>query len=296
MALGTEKPGSNVEQAARFEDVRGIGCPHDTHYTYKPAQYFLLTYALSWIPWMAAVYYSHRAGMTAYEHLFFFLGGFGPCMSALVLIWRSKDGALKRDSLDRLVNPRRFSLPYLAVTLLLAPCISYVSVLISGYFGRPASQMSFVPPMLAWIPLMFVGPMLEELGWRGYGMDALRSRLGILNASILFGLLWALWHAPMFFIIHTYQQDLWLMNPIYAINFFVSHIPLAVVANWLYYKHNRLILAAVMFHFIYDAVAESLNIEQFTKCIITVVYLVFALVIVFADRKVFRQGPKTFLP
>ena len=164
--------------------------------------------------------------MIAYDHLFFFLGGFGPGMSALILNWRSKDGALKRDSLDRLVNPRRFSLPYLAVTLLLAPCISYVSVLISGYFGRPASQMSFVPPMLAWIPLMFVGPMLEELGWRGYGMDALRSRLVILNASILFGLLWALWHAPMFFISHTYQQDLWLMNPIYAINSFVSHIPL----------------------------------------------------------------------
>jgi len=35
----------------------------------------------------------------------------------------------------------------------------------------------------------------------------------------------------MFVINHTYQHDLWLMSPIYVINFFVSNIPLAMVAN-----------------------------------------------------------------
>jgi hypothetical protein len=183
--------------------------------------------------------------MTAYNYTFFFLGGFGPFVSALVLIWRSKNEALKGDFLDRLVNSRRFSLPYLAVTLLLAPCVSYVSVLISECFGRPASQLTLVPPTLAWVPLMFIGPALEELGWRGYGMDALRCKLGMFNATILFGVLWALWHAPMFAINHTYQHGLWLMSPIYVVNFFVSVILLAVVANWLYYKHNRLIPASL---------------------------------------------------
>jgi uncharacterized protein len=264
-------------------------------YSYKPAQFFLLTYTLTWIPWSAAAYYSYRTGMTAYSYLFFSLGGFGPCVSALVLIWRSGSQALNRDFLDRLVDPRKFNLPYLTFTLLLAPCVSFVSVLISEYFGRPASQLTLVPPVLAWIPLMFVGPSLEELGWRGYGMDALRSKLGMLSATILFGVLWALWHAPMFLINHTYQHDLWLMSPIYLVNFFVSILPLAVVANWLYYKHNRLILAAILFHCVFDAVAESLNIEQFTKCIVTGVFLAVALVMVLVDRKAFRQGPKTFL-
>jgi len=99
----------------------------------------------------------------------------------------------------------------------------------------------------------------------------------------------------MFIINHTYQHDLWLMSPIYVINFFVSNIPLAVVANWLCYKHNRLILAAILFHSAFDAVAESFNIEQFTKCIVTGVFLAVALVIVLVDRKAFGQGPETFL-
>ena len=108
MALGTEKP---ADQAARLEEVLGAGCPRAIHYAYKPAHYFLLTYALTWIPWMAAAYCSYRAGMAAYKYVFFFLGGFGPFASALVLTWRSKNQSLKADFLDRLVNPRRFSLP-----------------------------------------------------------------------------------------------------------------------------------------------------------------------------------------
>jgi hypothetical protein len=295
MALGTDKPADQIHRAAQIEELIEAGSPRESRFTYKPVQYFLLTYALTWIPWMVAAYFSYQAGMTVCSYAFFFLGGLGPFVSALVLIWGYKNQSLRHDFLDRLVSLRRFSFPYLVVTLLLAPSVSYVSVAISEYFGRPASQLTFVSPVLAWVPLMFAGPTLEELGWRGYGIDALRSSLGMLSASILFGLLWALWHVPMFFINHTYQHDLWLMNPIYAINFFVSHIPLAVVANWLYYKHNRLIPAAVLFHCMYDAVAESLNIEQFTKCIITVVFLAFALVIMLVDRKAFRQGPKTFL-
>lgn len=295
MSLGTEKPEHQTEQATRITGVVGGGCPRKPRYTYKPAQFFLLTYALTWIPWIVAAYCSYRTGMTAYTYMFFSLGGFGPFVSALILTWRSKSRVLKSDFLDRLVDPRRFSLPYLVVTLLLAPCVSYVSVLISKCFGRPASQLTLVPPVLAWIPLMFIGPALEELGWRGYGMDALRSKLGMFNATILFGVLWALWHVPMFVINHTYQHDLWLMSPIYVANFFVGTIPLAVVANWLYYRHNRLILAAILFHCMYDAIAEGFNIEQFTKCIITGVFLAVALVIVLVDRKAFSQEAKTFL-
>jgi uncharacterized protein len=295
MSSDTEKLEDHAERAIRVAGALGGSCPQTPSPTYKPAQFFLLTYALTWIPWILAAYYSYQEGMTAYNYLFFFLGGFGPFVSALVLTWRSKNQALERDFLERLVDPRKFSLPYLAFTLLLAPCVSCVSVLISECFGRPASQLTLVPPVLAWVPLIFVGPALEELGWRGYGMDALRSKLGMFSATILFGVLWALWHAPMFVINHTYQHDLWLMSPIYVINFFVGTIPLAVAANWLYYKHNRLILAAILFHCIFDAVAEGLHIEQFTKCIMTGVFLAVALVIVLADRKLFRQGPKTFL-
>ena len=296
MALRMARAGDHVEHADRFEPELGAGCRCGTRNTYRPAQYFLLTYALTWIPWVVAAYCSYRAGMAVYSNVSFFLGGFGPFASALILTWEPTHESLKLDFLDRLVNLRRFSAPYVAVTLLLSPFIACMSVAISMCFGRPAGQLTLLPAVLTWVPLMFVGPALEELWWRGYGVDALRSRLGEFNASVLFGVLWAVWHVPLFLINHSYQHDLWLMNPIYAINFFVSHIPLAIVANWLYYKHNRLIPAAILFHCMYDAVAESLNIEQFTKCIITAIYIAFALGVALIDRRAFRAGPRIFIP
>jgi len=36
---------------------------------------------------------------------------------------------------------------------------------------------------------------------------------------------------------------------VYVINFFVSILPATVLMNWIYYKNNRSITAAILFHF-----------------------------------------------
>jgi membrane protease YdiL (CAAX protease family) len=43
------------------------------------------------------------------------------------------------------------------------------------------------------------GPLFEEPGWRGFALPRLEARFGPLRASILLALLWAGWHAPLFF-------------------------------------------------------------------------------------------------
>src|SRR5262249_50027767 len=85
--------------------------------------------------------------------------------------------------------------------------------------GHPASQLNLIPNLLGMVPLMLLAPLLEELGWRGYGVDALRARLGMGATTAAFALLWALWHAPLFLINHTYQHDLWPQSPILSRNF-----------------------------------------------------------------------------
>jgi membrane protease YdiL (CAAX protease family) len=264
-------------------------------YNYRPVGFFFLTYLLSWLPWFGAAWFSYRPGGEAPDLALSLLGLLGPFISALVFLRAAKEPALWRDFKDRLVNLRRLSWTYLPVTILLMPIAAYAAIWLSVRLGRPASQLGLIPNLLGMVPIMFLAPLFEELGWRGYGVDALRARVGMRGATALFAILWAIWHAPLFLINHTYQHDLWLTSPVYVANFFVSVLPAAVIANWLYYKHRRFIPAAILFHFMLDAVAESFAIDQFTKCIITAVFILVAALIVLLDRRAFADGPRNFV-
>lgn len=262
--------------------------------TYRPFLFFSLTYALTWLPWFGAAWLSHRPNLELATNLLMLAGLLGPFAAALILLRGSK--ALWRDFVDRLVNLRRLDWRYLPVTLLLMPVATYVAIWLSVRLGRPASQLSIVPNLLAMIPLMLLAPVLEELGWRGYGVDALRAKLGMRGAAWAFAVLWALWHWPLFLIARTYQHDLVGLGPVYVANFFVSVFPAAIIANWLYEKHRRSIPAAILFHFMLDAVAIGFNVQPFTKCIISALFLAVAGLILRLDRKAFALGPRGLSP
>jgi hypothetical protein len=57
-----------------------------------------------------------------------------------------------------------------------------------------------------------------------------------------------LWHLPLSFINGYYQSNLVESGFIHAINFPISIIPFVLLMNWLYFKTNRNILVAIVFH------------------------------------------------
>lgn len=258
---------------------------------YRPATFFALAFTLSWLAWFGAAWFSRHPDGLGPSIGLELAGLLGPFVSALLLL----RGAMWRDFASRLIDIRRFSWSYLPVTILVMPAAAIAAVWLSTRYGYSANQLSVIPNLAGMVPVMVLAPLIEELGWRGYGVDALRAKYGMRNATLLFAALWAVWHWPLFLIAHSYQNDLLGMSPLYVANFFVSVIPAAIIANWLYWKHRRFIPAAILFHFMLDAVAESFAIEQFTKCIITGVFLVIAAAIMLIDRKAFAEGPRDFV-
>ena len=54
-----------------------------------------------------------------------------------------------------------------------------------------------VVALLAGLTVNAVAALGEEMGWRGFLLDELSSRMGLLKASVIIGIVWSLWHAPL---------------------------------------------------------------------------------------------------
>ncbi len=81
----------------------------------------------------------------------------------------------------------------------------------------------------------------EETGWMGFAYPKMRQRFSVLRASIVLGLIHAVWHAPADFLgnFNSMRQD-WL--PYFA-GFFVFVIALRIIIAWIYENTQSLLMA-----------------------------------------------------
>ncbi|WIM42259.1 CPBP family intramembrane metalloprotease [Methanosarcina mazei] len=173
------------------------------------------------------------------------------------------------------------------------PLTVLVSIFLSLPFGGSTSQFQFaegysfssgfVPAFLT----LLLAATFEELGWRGYAFDSLQSRYTFFMVSLIFGILWSLWHFPLIFVKDMYQYEIFHENIWYAVNFFVGVIPMGVIISWICIKNGKSVLAAILIHVSINFLQEALQMTQFAKCIETVVITAVAAIILASDKKMF---------
>lgn len=266
-------------------------------YVYKPVQFFSIANLITWAAWLTAAYLSYQQNSES-NRLFSILilaGLFPPFATALGMIFTSNSKELKRNFYDRLFNLKWIKPSTLPAIFLIMPLAVIVSVFLSWlFFGQSWDQLAFAKAApsaagLIPIPVMFFGAALvEELGWKGYGMDSLRGQRTFFDATLIYAALWTLWHIPLFFINHYYHNTLLRTNPLFAINFIISVFPAAFIINGLWYKNRGNILTAVLFH----ATANFqgiLQMGQIAKCIETIVLILIAALMVRFNKKIFFE-------
>ncbi len=268
-------------------------------YRYRAALFFAFAYAVAWIPWFAGIYAASRHDLKPCASLLNLAGLLGPVGASLFLVFGSRSTVLKRDFKDRLFNLRRINPLYALLAVAMPFAVVCLAILLSLCFGqssdqfRPASGAGMVPLIVL---ALVLAPICEETGWHGYGVDSLRAGAPMMTATLLFALLWCGWHAPLVFIPGTYQHTLAIMdNKIYVANFFVSIIPVAIIANWFYYKNERSIAAAMLLHSMLNAASVLIAAGQAAKVIVTVLNSAIAAAIILGDRRLFAAGPRSFL-
>ena len=89
---------------------------------------------------------------------------------------------------------------------------------------------------------MLIGGGLEEIGWRGFALPRLQAEYSALTASLLLGVVWITWHAPLFVVPGAIQTEL---NPL---PFLIQGLALAVVFTWLYNSTRGSLLLVVLLH------------------------------------------------
>jgi len=127
-----------------------------------------------------------------------------------------------------------------------------LNVLLSGEsLGLEQVKQIFQQPLLVF-PLVILGlvggPLSEELGWRGFALDRMVQRWGLYRSSLLLGVIWWVWHLPLFFIRGTTHFN-WGLGSGFFWLFLANIFPLTLLISWAYIKNHRSILSAVLVHF-----------------------------------------------
>lgn len=214
------------------------------------------------------------------------LAGSSPSVIALMLVFLSGDRVYARSFIKRIVQLGPIGVKGMAVIFVTVPAITAASACIGFLFSSESPDMSelgvrlkdpvgFV--MFAAFTLVF-GPLAEEIGWRGYLLDRLKSR-GPLVYGAGIGLVWTLWHLSMFFIAGTYQNALLEQGLIPVLCFILSTTALGVIIGELARKYNS-ILSAILFHFMINFTGELMPLEQMAELVKTAAFAVIASVII----------------
>ena len=203
-------------------------------------KFFAITFAMTWTLWLAAALIWRIAPGRAF---LFLPGTIAPAVVALFLTVNSEGQLRARALLGRAIAwrvPLRwyvFAIGYIAVIKIAAAAIQRAHTGAWPAFGS-------VPVALLLLATLVSTPVQagEELGWRGYALPRMATMIGLRWSSIILGIVWAVWHLPLFFIpgVDVAGQSF----PIYAIDV----TALSVAFTYLYANTGGGLLLPMLLH------------------------------------------------
>jgi membrane protease YdiL (CAAX protease family) len=236
--------------------------------------FFLLTYAISWFGWVGN-WLLPSDNWPQQNPL-------GPAVAALIVIWFAEGSSGFRAWWRRLLQFRAPIWVY-AVAFAVPLVIIFASIWLairSGAPSQPLPEREFAEFIIL-IPIMLLlGPLPEEISFRGYGQHELQSEISPLTAAVWIGVGVLVWHVPLFL-----AGDVpW--------PFIVTIVAVSVVYAWLY-QLGRSVWPLVLLHFVVNYFGGEWLGEQITEDGQVVYSLYFmAFYLIWAAFIVWRYGPE----
>ncbi|SEQ61064.1 hypothetical protein SAMN02910369_02108 [Lachnospiraceae bacterium NE2001] len=238
------------------------------------ADHLIITFIIAGLCWGLCIILGLN-GITketyAWINLPYGLGAFSTTIASYIALKKNNEVTGFKDWLKHIFDFKHNILSYLLV-IALAVLHSLLMSLIGGY--EKAAPIYMIILML---PIMLIGGGLEEAGWRYITFPELDKRFGFSIAAFVTGIIWALWHLPLFFIpgVHQYGKSfLGFTITVMGLSFALATIRKVTGSIWL----------CALFHMIVNAVPESIRYDIYSNLlastITTIVMIIVSLIIV----------------
>jgi membrane protease YdiL (CAAX protease family) len=247
--------------------------------------FYLLTYTFAW--GLSALFLLFPAWMTAHFgavtlwNPVIFATVWTPTIWALVLALALDGVAGLRDLLIRVFRWRVKLRWYLISTVGIASL-----ALGARFMDAYVNHTPFPPvldfaswPALIWYGLSMLvidpGPIGEDPGWRGYALPRMLQRFTPAVASVLLGVVWAVWHLPAFLFSGMPQSTLsvgW---------FLLAIVSLTVLMSWVAINTRGAVIPAILMHWSFNRFAA---LEGHAAMYEAIVFTVAVVIVVAATR------------
>jgi membrane protease YdiL (CAAX protease family) len=215
--------------------------------------FFIITFIQTWICYFAII----LLGLNAHEGLgmaFLICGGMAPSLIGVIMALVTYGKDEKKEFFRRLYQVKRIGIGWWLFILLLYPAIHIITLLTTLILGGEMPEMELLQSVIQ-NPLSILGILLlnffingawpEEFGWRGFSLQPLLERFGFVKTNVLLGIIWAVWHAPLFFMP---AQGHYQMGFIGFWFFVAQSIGLSMIMGFVHTKTKQSILAAMLLH------------------------------------------------
>ena len=240
--------------------------------------YFVLAYAISWsvgIPLALITQGKVNWNIPFSIHYFY---AYGPLLSALIMTGLTKGSEGIAEIFKRLTTFQMKPIWWL-VAISPLPAFFLIVVVLRVIQGEWVDlgllgQVNFLPnlgigALFLWIFTYGIG---EEVGWRGFALPRLQAKMSALNATLVLGVLWALWHLPIFF---------YLFEPAIALGWFFGLMCGAILFTWMYNSTDGSLLAVALWHGSFNFITASAAGEGLGAAIMSTLVMVWAIVLIF---------------
>lgn len=225
----------------------------------------------------------------------FIVGSWGPTIAAVLTVLIAEKGKgigdLFRGWGRWKVGPGWYAaaLSPFAVAFLTA----FIYLIVMGK-PAPGPMQSVTAPTIIMMLVMCVltGATGEEPGWRAFATPRFQHHLGALGTSVVLGMIWALWHLPLWFLEGTPQYNLEFVP------FAISCVTETILLTWIYNNTRGSLVMASLFHLsinvsgsLVPSILGWVGVKDF-YWIQAVVLVIYALIVIciFGDARLSRKS------